>query len=136
MRAIVVALTFAATLALAAPAAELEGTHWSLVELGGEAVPPDLPQEAHLELQTSPRRASGSGGCNRLTGEYERDGARLSFKTLSITERACVRGMDAEASFLAALRKVRAFRIAGPRLELLDETGRTVAAFEAAAARP
>jgi len=112
--------------------APLEGTHWALVELSGKPVPAGLPQEAYLEFQADPRRVSGSGGCNRLTGDYERDGDRLSFKPLAGTRRACIGGgMDTEDAFLTALPKARAFRIAGPRLELVDDGGRAVAAFEA-----
>jgi putative lipoprotein len=110
----------------------LEGTHWTLAELGGTPLPAGLPQEAYLEFQAEPRRVSGSGGCNRINGEYERDGGRLGFKPLASTRRACIGGgMDTEDAFLAALERVRALRIAGTRLELVDEAGRAVAAFEA-----
>lgn len=113
-------------------AAPLENTHWTLVELAGRPVPGGLPQEPHLEFLAEPRRVVGSGGCNRLTGDFERDGDRLSFKPLASTRRACIGGgMDTEDAFLAALPKVRAFRIAGLRLALADEAGGTVAAFEA-----
>lgn len=111
--------------------APLESTHWALAELHGKPVPAGLPQEAHLEFQAEPRLVSGSGGCNRINGDYVRDGDRLSFLPLASTRRACIGGgMDTEDAFLAALTSVRAFRIAGPRLELLDEAGRVVAAFE------
>jgi len=120
--------------------APLEGSHWALAELNGKPVPAGLPQEAYLEFQAEPRRVSGSGGCNRISGEYERDGDRLSFKPLASTRRACIGGgMDTEDAFLAALTSVRAFRIAGTRLELIDEAGRAVAALDArtaAAATP
>jgi heat shock protein HslJ len=111
--------------------ASLEDTHWTLVELGGKPVPAALPQEPHLEFLAEPRRVEGSGGCNRVTGDYVRNGDRLSFLPLASTRRACIGGgMDTEDAFLAALTSVRAFRIAGPRLELVDGAGRAVAAFE------
>jgi heat shock protein HslJ len=118
-------------------ATSFETNQWTLVELGGKPVDPaGLPREPYLEFLAEPRRVVGSGGCNRLTGEYHRDGERLSFKPLASTRMACVNGMDIEASFFAALDKVRAFRITGRRLELLGEGGETLAALKAAAAQP
>jgi putative lipoprotein len=114
------------------PTAELEDTHWTLIELDGKPVPSNLPQEPHLVFQAQPRRVSGSGGCNRLTTDYRRDGERLGFETIARTRRACIGGgMDTEDAFLRALQNVRAFRISGQRLELVDEAGRALAVFRA-----
>jgi putative lipoprotein len=114
--------------------ATLEGTHWTLIELDGKPVPSNLPQEPHLVFQAEPRRVSGSGGCNRLSTDYRRDGERLGFEAIASTRRACIGGgMDTEDAFLRALQNVRAFRISGQRLELVDEGGRTLAVFQVAA---
>ena len=110
----------------------LEGTRWTLIELDGKPVPSNLPQEPHLVFQAEPRRVSGSGGCNRLSTAYRRDGERLGFEAIGTTRRACIGGgMDTEDAFLRALQNVRAFRISGQRLELVDEGGRTLAVFRA-----
>ena len=113
-------------------ATPLEGTHWTLVELDGKPIPSDLPQEAYLVLEEEPQRVSGSGGCNQLTGAYERDGERLRFKQIASTRKACIQGgMDTETSFFAVLDQTRGFRISGRGLELVDDTRRILALFAA-----
>jgi heat shock protein HslJ len=110
---------------------ELEGTHWTLVELDGAIVDEDGPHEVYLVFDGETRRVEGSGGCNRLTGGYERNGDRLRLRRLAATRRACLQGMDIEASFLAALERVRRFRIDEERLSLVGPGGRALAVFEA-----
>lgn len=114
-------------------AVPLESVRWTLVRLGAKPVDPeDVAKEPHLVFQADPRRVAGSGGCNQVTGGYHIDGERLTFDPLATTRRACIKGMDTEALFLAALGKVRTFTISGRRLALVDDTGEVVAAFEAA----
>jgi putative lipoprotein len=107
-------------------------TRWKLVRLGDDAVEvADPKREPHLILQAEPRRFGGYGGCNRLVGEYELEGDRLTFGKAATTMRACIDGMDIEAAFHAALEKVRGFAIRGSILELRDETGAVAARLEA-----
>lgn len=113
----------------------LDGPRWELVELEGKPLPTGLTDTPRLEFAPDPRRVTGSGGCNLLSGEYERDGERLSFKPLASTRRACPDGMDTETAFHAALAKVRSFRIAGRQLELLDEAGGRLALLKAPRAK-
>ena len=110
----------------------LENTYWKLTRLGGTPVP-ELPQQRgpHLILNPSTRRLGGSGGCNHVGGSYEVEGDRLSLDSLTTTLMACADGMDTEKDFLEALREVSKWRIAGPELELLDESGKVIAHFEA-----
>jgi heat shock protein HslJ len=76
-------------------------------------------------------RATGSGGCNRMTGSYELSGDRLSLGQMAGTLMACTEGMETERAFLDALGRVKGWRIAGQQLELLDAAGNMVARFEA-----
>ncbi|KAF1048223.1 META domain-containing protein [Xylophilus sp.] len=122
---------------IAATGAPLEDTTWRLVTLGGQpvAVPTNGQREAHLVLHAKDARLSGSGGCNRLLGSYERNGAALRFPPIAATRLACPQGMEQENAFLQALERVAGWRIQGRRLDLTDAAGVTVAQFEAAAAK-
>lgn len=113
-------------------AAPLQGTRWTLVRLGDEAIEvADPKREPHLILEAEPPQFGGYGGCNRLAGAYELDGDRLTFGRVAATMRACIDGMDIEAGFHAALEKTRSFAIEEQRLELRDEAGEVVARLEA-----
>jgi heat shock protein HslJ len=130
-------LGIAAVLLLVAAAggSGIEGVDWRLVELGGRAVEVAKPeQRPTLRLDAAERHAAGTGGCNRFGGGYQLDGAKLRFAELASTMMACEHGMETEAAYHAALAKVRGWRIAGERLELLDEAGGALAAFEPAPA--
>jgi heat shock protein HslJ len=113
----------------------LEDTEWRLVELGGRAIEVAKPeQRPTLRLDAKERHAGGTGGCNRFGGGYRLEGAELRFAELASTMMACEQGMETEAAYHAALGKVRGWRTAGSRLELLDEAGGVLAGFEAAPA--
>lgn len=77
---------------------------------------------------------SGSGGCNRFTGQATISGDTISFSSLASTEMACSPAlMDQEQKFHAALGAAVAFRISPPerKLVLLDDAGKAVARFSA-----
>ena len=110
----------------------LENTYWKLTRLGGTPVAEVSPQRGpHLILNPSTRRLNGSGGCNQVGGSYEVKGERLSLDSITTTLMACADGMDTEKDFLEALREVSGWRIAGQQLELLDDSGKVIAHFEA-----
>jgi heat shock protein HslJ len=112
---------------------KLEGTRWSLVLLGGTAVPaPASPErEPFVVFGPEGNRLVGSGGCNRFAGSYEQKGAELSFGPIAATRMACADGMATEDAFLAALSATAKWRIAGERLELADAEDKAVATLEA-----
>jgi copper homeostasis protein (lipoprotein) len=117
-------------------AANLQDTYWKLTHLNGVPVTVGNRQrEPHIVLHTEPRQLAGFGGCNRLAGGYQLDGAKLSFGEIAATMMACSAGMDQEQKFTAALKRVTGWRISGQRLELLDAAGQPVARFEAVALR-
>lgn len=116
----------------ASSAAPLQDTRWKLVRLGDETVETGDPErEPYLILQAEPLRLGGYGGCNSLVGNYELESDRLRFEQVASTMKACMDGMDIEASFHAALEKARTFAIEGQGLELRDEAGVAVASFVA-----
>jgi heat shock protein HslJ len=110
----------------------LENTYWKLIELKDTPVAvAERQPEPHLILNSATGRATGSGGCNRVSGTYELSGDRLKLGSMIGTLMACPEGMETEQAFTAALQRVSGWRMAGKQLELLDEAGEPVARFEA-----
>ncbi|MBB3331255.1 heat shock protein HslJ [Halomonas campaniensis] len=111
----------------------LENTYWKLVTVGEhKAVVVDEAREAHLVLHAEDSRLAGSTGCNRMMGEYERDGDRLRFGQVATTMMACpgeVMGLERE--FLDALDAVASWQVEGETLTLVDGEGEVRARFEA-----
>jgi len=117
----------------------IEGPQWRLVQLGDQPVAPgpDPRSDAQIVFDGA-GRVSGSGGCNRMSGTYQRAGNSLRMGQLAATKMACadpVRNSN-ESGFFIALQTTASYRLQGPgRLSLLDAAGRTVATLEAGAPR-
>jgi heat shock protein HslJ len=102
----------------------LAGTTWRLTELNGKPAPlGNDGKAATLELTLDGKRVAGFAGCNRMAGTYELNGDSLRLGPLAMTKMACMKGMELEQSFAAALEQTRAYRIATERLELLGAHG-------------
>jgi heat shock protein HslJ len=120
----------------AAPNIALEGQYWKAIELAGKPTPAQDPQrEAHLQFQAG-GRVSGSDGCNRLTGTYQRSGDRLTFGQMAGTQMACLDAPGIEEAFRDALKNVARFAIDADRLEFFDASGARLAVFSATTAPP
>ena len=112
----------------------LDATSWTLVEVdGAEVLAGTSPT-----LQLRAGETSGSTGCNQFGGRYSADDeGALTFSELFWTERGCVGPagvMEQEAAVLDALARVGGYRPVASGLELLDEAGHTLLAYERAAA--
>ena len=113
--------------------ADLQDTRWVLVTLEGESPLPDRAPSAEFAED----QISGSTGCNTYFSTYEVDGDDLTLGAIAVTEMWCMEPedvMDQEQAFLAALASVTSYRLAGERLELLDDTGQATLVFEPRAA--
>ncbi|MGX7951752.1 META domain-containing protein [Tsuneonella sp. HG249] len=106
--------TITATLALAAcvtaPAASpLTGGEWRVVQVGGAGV----VANSRAALAFGPDgRLSGNASCNRLTGSYTRDGARLTIGQTALTRMACPPAeMRQEARVVEVLEDVTHYEI-------------------------
>jgi heat shock protein HslJ len=102
----------------------LVGTTWRLTQLEGKPAP--LGQDgkaATLELTLNGKRVVGFAGCNRMAGTYQLNGDSLRLGPLALTRMACVKGMDLERGYVAALEHTRAYRLTPQGLELLGEAG-------------
>lgn len=110
----------------------IEGPVWRLVDLGGEPVPADTDplRGPQLQFDRGSGRVSGSGGCNRLAGSYQRSGGTLRMGQLAATKMACTdpARSGTESRFFDALQTTTSYRLPGPgRMALLDANGRTLA---------
>jgi heat shock protein HslJ len=115
-----------------AAAVPLLDTHWRLVQLGGELIDnPPGQADAHIVLVSTNNAVGGNAGCNRFFGHYALENDMLKFDGLGGTKMFCEGRMALEQSFTNALLSVLRWKITGRTLELMDETGKAVATFEA-----
>jgi putative lipoprotein len=118
-----------------AAAVPLLDTRWRLVQLGGAIVDnPAGESDVHIILTSANNSVAGNAGCNRIFGRYALENDMLKFDGLGGTKMFCEARMKLEESFSNALMSVLRWKITGRTLELLDETGKPVATFEAAPA--
>lgn len=106
-----------------------EQTRWAAARLGATDVTATGSRAPHLVFEGG--RASGSDGCNRVSGGYTVDGQALTFGPMVGTQMACPGTGEVERAFGAAVRDTRRWRIEGETLELLDAKGDVVARFVA-----
>lgn len=112
----------------------LEGTQWNLASIGTQAYAPQPGEHgAFLFFDGPERRLSGSSGCNRIIGPYEREGANgLRIGALGMTRMACeAHAMQTEGAFTQALASVASFEIQEDSLVLYDRSGAPVARLTA-----
>jgi heat shock protein HslJ/uncharacterized lipoprotein NlpE involved in copper resistance len=107
--------------------AQLKGTHWTLLELGGTPVhvTQGMAEPPYLQLDTAQANAYGDTGCNRFSGPYELTGDSLHFGALVSTRRACLdEAMNQqESTFLKALSDTRRWQVSSDTLVLSGEAG-------------
>ncbi|WP_108859380.1 YbaY family lipoprotein [Ruegeria sp. Alg231-54] len=109
-------------------AAVLENTNWTATGLNGAA----LETEKRPALSFAKDGAfSGSGGCNRFSGQAEIAGNNIEFPdNMAATLMACPPPLDeVERQFLKALQGVTAYAFKGDTLVLLDSAGQSVVQF-------
>lgn len=114
--------------------AELRGTRWQLVSLGGAAIELEEDQRRpYLVLEPDGLRIAGFAGCNRLLGGFTSHGEQVRFSHLASTMMACPEGMELEQALLQALEAADRYRLLGRDLDLYAADGSHLARFTAAA---
>ncbi len=113
----------------------LEGTSWRLVQLQGRPVNlagGDPQAEPRVLFNAGDARLTGSGGCNRLSGNYRRSDRALRIGPLASTRIACTDPARSaiEAGFVAALEATASFTVKGAQLTLLDSRALPLAVLE------
>lgn len=110
--------------------APLANTRWVPLRIGRHTVKvPAQQDEPWIVLEPKTRQVTGSGGCNRFTGRYDKGVETLRIRSLAVTSMKCA-DLGSEAAFLKTLNETWGYRVAGRRLELLDEQGAVLAELE------
>lgn len=106
-------------------AAALDGTDWVLTTLPGRT----LIADSFVTLRFEDGQVSGTDGCNRYSGAYTASDLQLQFDgSMATTMMACSEPVMEQANaFMAALVKVRSYRIAAGQLILLSADDALVA---------
>lgn len=114
---------------------ELASTRWMLHTLDGR--PPIDVTTITAEFEEDQIR--GSAGCNQYFGNYEASDGELTIREIGATEMFCMEPegiMEQEQAFLTTLGTVRAYRLEGGQLEILDADGNVVLTFVAPEPEP
>jgi heat shock protein HslJ len=115
--------------------ASLVNTSWRIVRLGESPVAAANKQrEPQLVLAKEGQGTcySATVGCNQLVGAAKVNGPSLTFAPGAATLMACVPPFDAlENALSETLRRTRRYAVTGRTLELLDESGQSLALLEA-----
>jgi len=110
----------------------IESQTWRLVSVGTQPAQRDGDPQRDAQLQFDGTRVSGSGGCNRVSGPYQRTGHSLKIGPLAATRMACIEPERSamETNFFAALQATTGYTRLGSQLTLLDGSGRTLAVLD------
>lgn len=100
----------------------LFGVRWRIQEMLGAPLGPAAggQRAPHLVFDASHQRLSGSGGCNRLMGNFTLDGQRLGFKRVVTTMMACPQGMEQERRLIETLSEVQRWHLEEGTLMLMN----------------
>ena len=112
----------------------IEAQTWRLVSIYGSPVAPGSDASADAQVSFNNGQVSGSGGCNRVSGSYQRTGTTLKIGQLASTRRACIdQGRtQIETNFFAALQGATRYSRSGNDLLLIDGNGQTLARLTSA----
>lgn len=112
------------------PTLRLESNRWRPVQIGDRVVSVASGQrEPWIELEPRARKVSGSGGCNRISGNYVLRDENLRFSKLITTRMACS-AVATENAFLKVLNETGRYRLRGRVLELMNGNGKFLARLE------
>lgn len=108
--------------------AMLDNTQWTAAVLNG--APIETERLPSLEFSRD-GAFSGSGGCNRFSGQAEISGANISFPdNMAATLMACPPELEeVERQFFKALQGVTTYAVEGDALAFLDASGEPVIKF-------
>ncbi len=103
-------------------------SQWGLVRAGGVNYPNST---AYFELDDQGKRFSGNTGCNRMNGEFWRNGQRIGFSKIATTKMMCKlpAGSLPELAFTRHLQNAYRYQKTGNSLRFLDRRGRMILEF-------
>jgi heat shock protein HslJ len=108
----------------------LERTPWTLQSYDEDGAPVEVAEGVVVTALFDEGQVSGSGGCNRYSAGYTRDGDSLTIDPVASTLMACPEpASSVEAAFLAALARTAAYSTDATTLTLSDTDGATLLTF-------
>lgn len=106
----------------------LIGGKWTLARFNDSPINRSIVLPT-MELTLNPRRISGSGGCNRYSGEIAQlSQNNIQFGQMVSTKKACA-NKNIESDYLQALSKVQTYQMKGKMLAFYEESGKEVLAY-------
>lgn len=107
----------------------LEGIQWTLTSANGNEVTSAL---AYFEIDAGGRRFTGSTGCNRMFGNVNIRGQKITFSNIGSTKKMCKlpAGSVGENVFLNAMDRAARYSQSGNNLNIYDRRGRTILKFK------
>lgn len=108
-------------------------TRWILSQIDQTAVVVDQPEHQpfiQLSVDQHSNRLMGMGGCNRLMGSYQLNGAQLQLAVVS-TKRYCAELHRIESTLLSGLARTASYHIDQRTLTLKDHQGTPLMQFQA-----
>lgn len=121
--------------ALSRQAEKLTDTYWRLSEINGKDISEfksDFGREAHLIFNEAEQQASGSSGCNLISGPYETGGTpgKIKFSKFRSTLMMCPGpAMDLENQFTEIIEEVAGYEFREGMLLLSDADGKVLFRF-------
>jgi len=114
------------------PPSAPEGAHWQLIKLNGQDIDAKgSPRPPYLRM--SANKMQGLTGCNVMSGFYNRNQEHdMQFIQVQGTTQKCPKYQALESDFIAALQKLRVWKITPEdHLQFLDDKQQVVAEFVA-----
>ncbi|QEM82987.1 META domain-containing protein [Halomonas binhaiensis] len=112
----------------------LENRYWRLIEIQGKAVSVSAGQrEPYLVLRSTDMSLTGSGGCQWLSGSYQRSAQAIEISPQwgKVESADCpAQASTQQQAFIDVLQRSVSWRVLADRLNFRDSQGDVVARFE------
>ncbi|KXO13051.1 Lipoprotein-related protein [Moritella sp. JT01] len=110
----------------------LTGTHWQLSMLGTEAITTDVTLHTpYITFSQDDNKVMGFAGCNRFSGNYDRQANNVNLTQLLTTKKLCFQQMNLETQFLTALSEADNYSVIDNTLTLYSNSGLALGQFTA-----
>ncbi len=88
----------------------------------------DLKMKPTLIFDFEKNKVTGNAGCNRYSGDFEKNGTELKFGMFMVTKMYCDK-MNVEKAFLKNLRETASYKIENNQLVFMDASKNILLTF-------
>ncbi|MFZ9388787.1 MAG: META domain-containing protein [Chitinophagaceae bacterium] len=96
-------------------------TKWILKKIQIGADWKTVNTKAFIRIEEAKNHAGGNGSCNNFSGNFSRDGGKVSFSQILSTKMFCQESQWAEDAYFQNLEKVNRIQISGKTMKLLQD---------------